>query len=147
MLYKVKNCFFLIILMNFLFHWARHLVRVGDTDLGSAFDDSKAIKVPVDIIAVYRHPRYLRGQAYYNVAILRLKTPVNFSDHVLPICLPETASPDPDMYSGKLVTLTGWGPESRRVLGDNNYLQRVHMGVFSQRHAYHCSKALNRQLV
>ncbi len=99
--------------------------------MGSRFDDVKTIQVRVASVDV--HPRYLIGQAYYDVAIMRLTTPVEINDYVLPVCLPEVASEDPDVYSGKLVTLTGWGLQVRNGLRDNHHLQRVHMGVFSQR--------------
>ena len=48
----------------------------------------------------------------YDVALMRLSAPVNFTSQPLvrPICLPQVSqSESPSSYAGALATVTGWG--------------------------------------
>ena len=82
--------------------------------------------------SVARHPKYRSGRAYFDVALMRMERTVRYSDFVVPVCLPEAADPDPDAHLGRLVTLTGWGLQGRNSLANTMYLQRTHIGIFSQ---------------
>ncbi len=104
---------------------------MGDTDLSDRFDDVNAMDVAVS--AVLRHPKYHRGQAYYDVALLRLERKIEYSDYIVPVCLPELPSPYANTHQGKLVTLTGWGKAERNSAISNSYLQRIHLGIFSHK--------------
>ncbi len=105
-------------------------IRLGDNDLKSPYDDSHAIEIPVS--SVHIHPLYKYLAAYYDVALMRLSTPVVFNDFVLPICLPPAASFNPDIYAGKSVKVTGWGDTERNDPIKNYYLRRAKVRVFEK---------------
>ena len=75
------------------------------------------------------HPSYNSGTNLNNdFAIIKLASPVSFSDRVSPICLPSAST----NYDNKVATVTGWGTLSS---GGNlpNILQKVrtfHMTLF-----------------
>ena len=52
------------------------------------------------------HPDYGSGHAYDNdFAIIKLASPVSFSDYVVPACLPSTSA----NYDNVAAKATGWG--------------------------------------
>ena len=56
------------------------------------------------IAKVYMHAKY-PGKGYdYDIALLKLKTPINFTREVSPVCLPKK-----DVRDGKICVATGWG--------------------------------------
>jgi secreted trypsin-like serine protease len=57
--------------------------------------------------AVYIHPNYDAGSVTYDVALLKLSKPIQFTDHIQPICLPYQDEPLPE--AGSKVVVTGWG--------------------------------------
>ena len=59
----------------------------------------------------------------YDIGIITLDRPVQISDYIIPVCLPETPG-ELDSSSKSLWFVTGWGTTSnRRVLSDT--LQQV----------------------
>ncbi|WP_236716970.1 serine protease, partial [Vibrio alginolyticus] len=55
------------------------------------------------------HHNYPGGVAKNDIALLRLKTPLDFNENVQPVVLP----PADKVYTGKVV-LTGWGSVSKK---------------------------------
>ncbi|NWI13445.1 FA7 factor, partial [Crypturellus soui] len=55
------------------------------------------------------HEEYKIGQVNNDIALLRLETPVNLTDYVVPICLPETQFAVYELSSIKFSTVSGWG--------------------------------------
>ena len=51
------------------------------------------------------HPDYNDNTFDNDFAIIKLASPVTFSDRVSPICLPSTST----NYDNKVATVTGWG--------------------------------------
>ena len=51
------------------------------------------------------HPSYSSSTFDQDFAIIKLSTPVTFSDRVKPICLPSAST----NYDSKVATVTGWG--------------------------------------
>jgi len=51
------------------------------------------------------HPSYSTSPLNNDFAIIKLSTPVTFSDRVKPICLPSVST----NYDSKVATVTGWG--------------------------------------
>ncbi|GIY31553.1 clotting factor B [Caerostris darwini] len=81
----------------------RYAVRVGSI---KALEGTQHL---IDEIII--HPQYLPREYYNDIAVIRLKDPINFESNVRPICLPTS----PDMRRKRLqdreVTVTGWGDQ------------------------------------
>lgn len=56
---------------------------------------------------VVPHPHYNMGSAHDNdVALFQLEKPVNFHEHLRPVCLPKY---DTEITPGTICTVIGWG--------------------------------------
>jgi len=104
----------------------RDLPHCFDLKLGvfeASRDDEPGEQVLVNAISdIYVHPN-LSGDVFdgyrYDVALLKLKEPIVFTDHILPVCLPtkqDEGLPDP----GNTVVVTGWG-----LPWENSYKDRL----------------------
>lgn len=51
------------------------------------------------------HPKYNFFTYEYDLAMVRLETPVQYAPHIVPICLPGSD----DLLIGENATVTGWG--------------------------------------
>ena len=60
----------------------------------------------VDVAEIINHPNYNSATTDNDYAILRLASPVTFTDEVSPACLPADLSAT---FAGVLATVTGWG--------------------------------------
>jgi len=61
-----------------------------------------------EIAELLLHPKWDTKTLAYDIALLKLENPVEFTDHISPICLPTTQGeklPEP----GTTVFMTGWG--------------------------------------
>lgn len=56
----------------------------------------------------------------YDIAILRLRSPVDYSDKIRPICLPST---NDEPYSGQKLTVAGWGSIDSRDTRTTNLME------------------------
>ena len=61
------------------------------------------------ISAIIPHPSYNHTSADFDFAILTLENPVDISDTVGLVCLPDSAS---SLYTDSVATVTGWGDTS-----------------------------------
>lgn len=52
------------------------------------------------------HPSYQEEYGSGDIALVQLASPVNFSDLILPVCLPKLGDP---LGHGTLCWVTGWG--------------------------------------
>lgn len=55
------------------------------------------------------HPDYIPREYYNDIAVMRLKKPIDFGTNVQPICLPASAEFRKKKLKGRNVTVTGWG--------------------------------------
>jgi trypsin len=60
----------------------------------------------VNVAEIINHPEYNSGTTDNDYAILRLESPVTFTNEVSPACLPADLS---NTFAGVLATVTGWG--------------------------------------
>jgi len=61
----------------------------------------------ITVAEIHVHPMYDFGESAYDIALLKLARPVEFTDHISPICLPTLGEALPD--AGTTVFLAGWG--------------------------------------
>lgn len=80
------------------------------------------------IVKVYRHPKFTRDKhtANYDMALLKIKTPVNMSDYVQ---ISEMASSTDVFAPGTLCTVAGWGSLSRSKLMMTSHLHNAIMKI------------------
>ncbi len=134
--YTCRNTVVLIKPFSFtLSLWtSSYSVRLGDTDLSNGFDDHSAIEMEVaDFIL---HPNFKGPLSYFDVGLLRLPRKITFSDFVLPVCLPTTSVTHLDEYKNDLVTLTGWGQQSKADITTSKFLRRTDIKIFGQRYVW-----------
>ena len=53
-----------------------------------------------DIDDVIIHSRYNDPQSYYDIAIVKMSSPVNFTDTIFPVCLPDSQIFEQDHFQG-----------------------------------------------
>ncbi|XP_006894377.1 PREDICTED: coagulation factor VII-like [Elephantulus edwardii] len=53
--------------------------------------------------------KYIKGKTDHDIALLRLTTPVNFTDYVVPICLPDKTFSEQTLAYIRFSTVSGWG--------------------------------------
>ncbi|KAK3853090.1 hypothetical protein Pcinc_040349 [Petrolisthes cinctipes] len=86
---------------------ARNLrVRLGEWDVNR--DTEFYPHIETDVTALYVHPEYYSGNLINDLAVVRLREPVDAlrSPHITPICLP--SRPD---YTGHRCWVSGWGKD------------------------------------
>ena len=90
-------------------------VRCGDDDLTST-DDDYGLQIR-DVLNYTYHEDYRTNEYYYDVAILFLSEPLEFSKFVRPICLvDEEDGVDKLIPHGIALSVVGWGKGSGGVL-------------------------------
>ena len=81
-------------------------IRLGDNNLTSNTDDKFVQEFEIE--KIYKHPKYIQGRAYYDIAVLKIPL-VKFTARVRPICLPNSDFLKINLYEGDSSTLIGWG--------------------------------------
>ncbi|KAK2863626.1 hypothetical protein Q5P01_003159 [Channa striata] len=69
------------------------------------------------VTQIIKHPNYNHGARQDNdITLLKLSSPVNFTNYILPVCL---AASDSTYYNGTNVWITGWGVTEDGELSNN----------------------------
>ncbi|XP_047114566.1 trypsin-1-like [Schistocerca piceifrons] len=90
-------------------HCLRRLKRskirifLGDHDQTSTTDTPAIMRA---VSSVIRHRNFDENTWNHDIALLRLRKPVNFSKRIRPVCLPPKGGGDP---AGRTGTVVGWG--------------------------------------
>uniref|UniRef100_A0A0K2TYQ2 Uncharacterized protein n=1 Tax=Lepeophtheirus salmonis TaxID=72036 RepID=A0A0K2TYQ2_LEPSM len=100
------------------------LMRIGEYNI---LDDKEAHKhIDARVRRVIIHRRFDKYSYEYDIALIRLNTPVKFRPNIIPICLPDTNSE----LVGEVGTVTGWG--RRTEYGQiSPVLREVHIPIIS----------------
>ncbi|XP_039754757.1 serine proteinase stubble isoform X1 [Pararge aegeria] len=78
-------------------------IRVGEYDFSSVSEQYPYVERGVARKAV--HPKYNFYTYEYDLALVKLDSPMQFAPHISPICLPASD----DLLVGENATVTGWG--------------------------------------
>lgn len=123
--------------MNKITFYSRVSVRLGEHDLTQNpdcvfFGNSKAcldppLDVPVEKVIV--HEEFDAFTFLNDIALIRLKDPVQFTDWIRPICLPHLIDLQLEIEStSEPMEVVGWGSANETVLGNvpkKAFLQRL----------------------
>ncbi|CAG0885612.1 unnamed protein product [Darwinula stevensoni] len=103
-----------------------YFVTLGDFNR-STWSDSHSIQIPASPIV---HPQYNSSDRNNDIALLKLKTPVDFKafSHIRPVCLSSSGIPTP----GQFVTIAGWSGIGVNHGTPENKLKVAKMRVVSQ---------------
>lgn len=89
-------------------------MRIGEFDISkdpdcaeSGFCAPSALNHAVSHVVV--HPDYVNGLYHHDIALLILRTPINFTVAAQPVCLQRDRS---NLVVGKRATIIGWGKVS-----------------------------------
>lgn len=107
-------------------------VVAGQHDLSEQEPQEQEREVDRAII----HPSY-KWWLTSDIALLKLKSPLDFNDKLRPVCLPEVGE---ELAEGTNVTVTGWGRDHRP--GQKDVLQQIVLPVSSQRKCFSLTPGL-----
>lgn len=83
------------------------VVRLGEYDIHTETEPLPPIDVDVEIIAV--HDNYTKRNLHNDIAVIRLKNPIDFAEHIQPICLPNPIQVRQHSKSKQRCVISGWG--------------------------------------
>lgn len=92
-----------------------HSVRLGEWDLDQEQDCSDDLcsdpVVDIPVAEVIPHENYIPNSLAqeYDIALIRLSRPVNFTDWIRPICLPVGHGVRNKVYDRVPLEVSGWG--------------------------------------
>lgn len=97
------------------------------------YDNAETGEVVRDVDVIHKHPKYGTPKRYSNdISLIHIKGgPVNYTDHIQPICIPRSVADV--VLEGKLAYVTGWGSVSEG--GEvSNELRQVHVPFLNMSH-------------
>ncbi|XP_004918402.1 prostasin [Xenopus tropicalis] len=106
-------------------------IRVSDykVNLG-AYQLSVPSGIFVDVAAVYVHPTFKGAGSIGDIALIKLANPVQFTDYIIPVCIPTQNVVFPD---GMNCIVSGWGTINQQVsLPYPKTLQKVRVPIIGR---------------
>ncbi|XP_047576426.1 coagulation factor VII isoform X3 [Lutra lutra] len=86
-------------------NWRNLTVVLGEHDLCKQEGEEQERRVA----RVFIPDKYVPGKTNHDIALLQLNRPVTFTDHVVPLCLPEKTFSERTLASIRFSTVSGWG--------------------------------------
>ncbi|XP_012860541.2 coagulation factor VII-like [Echinops telfairi] len=84
--------------------WKSVQVVLGEHDLGKE-EGTEQVRYITQMIIPHK---YKARKANYDIILLRLNTPVNFTDYVVPLCLPDEKFSEETLAKIKFSSVSGW---------------------------------------
>ncbi|CAG0880138.1 unnamed protein product [Cyprideis torosa] len=93
-------------------------------------DEKDPVEEIIEIDQIFAHPDFRAfGRRIENdIALLKLKTDINFNDYVQPACLPDN---NDNQFEGQTVTVSGWGA-TKEGGKSSNILQTLDLRAISK---------------
>ncbi|KAH8320537.1 hypothetical protein KR067_005201 [Drosophila pandora] len=115
-------------------------VRLGEHDLSQPLDcmvfgnEKKCLDRPLDVPVenVKVHENYGDFYLLNDIALIRLRDPVQFTNWIRPICLPLSLDVQLDVQTGNTMEVVGWGRTEKNILSDvpkKAFVQRLQCGL------------------
>uniref|UniRef100_A0A8C4Y4S2 Peptidase S1 domain-containing protein n=1 Tax=Gopherus evgoodei TaxID=1825980 RepID=A0A8C4Y4S2_9SAUR len=103
-----------------------YMVLLGVNKLAN----SQPHKLSLGVKRIIRHPKYLGESSSGDIALVELERPIQFTDYILPICLPAASVQFP---AGMKCWVTGWGNIQEEDLPAPQTLQKLQVPIIDQR--------------
>lgn len=120
-----------------------YLARLGEHDLQSDTDGAKPIDVPIERGTI--HPQYNSSTVANDIAVLRLKREILFTDAIHPICLPLIPEIQNKDYVRHSPFVAGWGALLYRG-PSSNVLLETQLPVVSHENCKNVYAQLNHEI-
>ncbi|KAL7850958.1 hypothetical protein AOLI_G00213140 [Acnodon oligacanthus] len=102
----------------------RFRVRLGD--YFQFMKEKNEVTIPVS--KVISHPKYNPVTVDNDIALLRLATPVKFTNYILPACLPSRRLAERVLHlNGTQTVVTGWGKQNKTASHYSSALGFIHV--------------------
>jgi secreted trypsin-like serine protease len=88
--------------------------------------------VTVEVEKIYLHPKFNMQKIEWDISLLKLKTPIKYTDHIQPVCVPNTD--DGIIVEPHLSVVTGWGTLHEGDYGLPKKLHQVDVPFLNQTH-------------
>ncbi|XP_070494751.1 ovochymase-like [Chironomus tepperi] len=111
------------------------MVRLGKTSLNLEDTDDEAPAVDIEIDKIRLHSQYSRKIRHNDIAMIKLKKPVKYTEFIKPICL-ATKGPTNPMES---LTMTGYGTSDINTQTRSDWLLK---GIVNEHKFDECKKQL-----
>ncbi|XP_006851610.1 PREDICTED: coagulation factor VII [Chrysochloris asiatica] len=95
------HCFDKLSLRN----WKTLTVVLGEHDLSEEEGSEQERQIAQIIIP----DKYIQGKTNHDIALLRLRMPVNFTDYIVPLCLPYKEFSENTLAYIRFSSVSGWG--------------------------------------
>ncbi|XP_075222262.1 venom protease-like isoform X2 [Lycorma delicatula] len=118
------------------------MVRLGDLDLNTTSDGANHVDIPVDRSFV--HDDYNAARHTTDIAIVRLRNPVNFSPDVQPICLPFPQNLRTKSIVSFSPFIAGWGALAWTDYGPKPYPTQLYEAQVKVRTTEECIAAYSK---
>ncbi|XP_018569145.2 melanization protease 1-like [Anoplophora glabripennis] len=115
-------------------------VRVGEHNLQTEKDCATIVGVehcsekPMDLPVMQniQHPDYDHGTLKNDIALVKVRTSITFTDYVQPVCLPFGRNLENTDLAGQKFTISGWGKTESRNVGGSPVLQFAFVQIWNQ---------------
>uniref|UniRef100_A0A8C0JAE1 Peptidase S1 domain-containing protein n=1 Tax=Chelonoidis abingdonii TaxID=106734 RepID=A0A8C0JAE1_CHEAB len=106
---------------------SNYMVLLGVNKLAN----SQPHKLSLGVKRIIRHPKYIGESSSGDIALVELERPIQYTDYILPICLPAASVQFP---AGMKCWVTGWGNiQEGEDLPAPQTLQKLQVPIIDQR--------------
>jgi len=119
-------------------HPDNYQIKLGVYDEAKSGEPGEVISM---VEEVHYHPKYNPSTVEWDISLLKLKNPVNFTDHISPVCLPLDDSHV--INSNDMAWVTGWGTLHEGAPNIPRQLHQVYLPFLDQSV---CDKEYGREI-
>uniref|UniRef100_A0A8D2J1V4 Peptidase S1 domain-containing protein n=1 Tax=Varanus komodoensis TaxID=61221 RepID=A0A8D2J1V4_VARKO len=105
---RIREATLMLPMLHFLYSFTSRASGTFKVQLGAyKLADPSPNMIISDVEEIISHPDYAGYDGSMgDIALMKLKSPVNFTDYILPICLPDASV---NFFPGERCWITGWG--------------------------------------
>ncbi|XP_013780571.1 clotting factor B-like [Limulus polyphemus] len=85
-----------------------------------------------EVKSIKKHERYTSKQVYHDIAVLKLRRKITFTDNIRPVCLPKPSFVKQN-FEGRTVVVTGWGQTSLNRTLPSKVLRQISIPIVGKK--------------